>query len=108
MADASACPPQDPCLLYGLPETEVARLAMWIRIDALVATLRPRAQTEGVPEVSLPTVDEAEAKLRQIDARAACNPALDDERVLTRAETVIRLFSWIQGRNPEPCPPPLQ
>jgi hypothetical protein len=108
MADASACPPQDPCLLYGLPETEVARLAMWIRIDALVATLRPRAQTEGVPEVSLPTVDEAEAKLRQIGARAACNPALDDERVLTRAETVIRLFSWIQGRNPEPCPPPLQ
>jgi hypothetical protein len=109
MGDASACPPQDPCLLYGLPETEIARLAVWIRIDSLVATLRPRAaQAEGVPEVSLPTVDEAEAKLREIGARAACNPNLDDDRVLTRAETVIRLFSWIQGRNPEPCPPPIQ
>ena len=108
MSDTSACPPQDACLLFGLPETEIARLAVWIRIDALVATLRPRSQTEGVPDVSLPTVDEAEAKLRQIGARGACNPALDDDRVLTRAETVIRLFSWIQGRNPEPCPPPIQ
>ena len=50
MSDASACPPQDACLLYGLPETEIARLAIWIRIDALVATLRPGGQTEGVPE----------------------------------------------------------
>ena len=91
-----------------MPETEIARLAIWIRIDALVATLWPRAETEGVPDVALPTVDEAEDKLRQIGARGACNVALDDDRVLTRAETVIRLFSWIQGRNPEPCPPPLQ
>jgi hypothetical protein len=81
---------------------------VWVRIDALVATLRPHAQTEGVPDVSLPTVDEAEAKLRDIGARAACNPSLDDDRVLTRAETAIRLVSWIQGRNPEPCPPPVQ
>lgn len=108
MSDTSACPPLDPCLLYGLPETEIARLAIWVRIDALVATLRPRTQTEGVPDVFLPTVDEAEAKLRQIGARAACNPALDDDRVLTRGETVIRLVSWIQGRNPEPCPAPVQ
>jgi hypothetical protein len=108
IGDASACPPPDPCLLYGLPETEIARLAIWIRIDALVATLRPRAETEGVPVVALPTVDEAEDKLRQVGARGTCNAALDDDRVLTRAETVIRLFSWIQGRNPEPCPTPLQ
>ena len=108
MSDTSACPPLDPCLLYGLPETEIARVAVWIRIDALVATLRPRAQTEGVPEVFLPTAEEAEAKLREIGALAACNPSLDDDRVLTRAETVIRLVSWVQGRSPEPCPPPVQ
>ena len=52
MSDASACPPQDACLLYGLPETEIARLAIWIRIDALVATLRPGGQTEGVPSLA--------------------------------------------------------
>ena len=68
-----------------------------------MATLRPRAETEGVPDVALPTVDEAEDKLRQIGARGACNAALDDDRVPTRAETVILLFSWIQGRNPGPA-----
>ena len=72
-----------------------------------MATLRPRAETEGA-DVALPTVDEAEDKLRQIGARGACNAALDDDRALTRAETVILLSSWIQGRKSEPCPPPLQ
>ena len=47
IGDASACPPQDACLLYGLPETEIARLAIWIRIDALVATLRPGGRDRG-------------------------------------------------------------
>ncbi len=108
MADTSACPPVDPCLLYGLTETDIARLAMWVRIDALVSTLRPRSQPEGLPDVVLPTADEAEAQLREIGARAGCNPSLDNDRVLTRAETVIRLVSWIQGRNPESCPPPVQ
>jgi murein DD-endopeptidase MepM/ murein hydrolase activator NlpD len=108
MSDTSACPPLDPCLLYGLPETELARLAIWIRIDALVATLRPRTQTEGVPDVFLPTAEEAEAKLREIGALAACSPNLDADRVLTRAETVVRLVAWIEGRSPDSCPPPVQ
>jgi hypothetical protein len=104
----ATCPPIDTCLLFGVPEGEIARLAMWVRIDALVATLRPKAVLEGEPEVFLPTADEAESRLLEIGARAACNPALDGGRVLTRAETVVRLVSWIQGAKPEPCPPPGQ
>jgi len=103
---ALGCEPVDECLLVGLPETEVARIAMWIRIDALVATLRPPSpQEEGAPQVFLLTAEEAEARLRAIGARQACNPALDGRRLLTRAETMIRLVSWIQGTNPEPCSP---
>ncbi|MGH8944389.1 MAG: M23 family metallopeptidase [Acidimicrobiia bacterium] len=108
LTDTSACPPLDPCLFLGLTEADVARLAVWVRIDSLVSTLRPRSETEGVPEVFVPTAQEAEAKLREMGARAACNPSLDNDRVLTRAETVVRLVSWIQGRNPESCPPPVQ
>lgn len=108
VVERSACPPMDTCLLHGMPETEIARLAMWIRIDALVSTLRPQQPQEGAPEVFLPTVDEAELRLHEIEARGACNPALDAARVLTRAETVQRLVSWVGGTNPEPCPPPPQ
>ncbi len=107
--DTPGCPPRDTCAVYGLPETEIARLAVWIRIDALVSTLRPHTSAkEGTPEVFLPTVDEAEARLREIGSRAACNPALDGGHVLTRSDIVLRLVSWLQAANPEPCPPPLQ
>ena len=68
-----------------------------------MATLRPRAETEGVPDVALPTVDEAEDKLRQIGARGACNAALDDDRALTRAETVISCLRGSRAGNPSPA-----
>lgn len=107
--DTPGCPSRDACAVYGLPETEIARLAVWIRIDALVSTLRPHTSArEGTPEVFLPTVDEADARLREIGSRAACNPALDGGHVLTRSDIVLRLVSWLHASNPEPCPPPLQ
>jgi hypothetical protein len=82
----------------------VARIAMWVRIDALVATLRPSsAQTEGIPQVILLSAEESETRLRAVGAIEACNPPLDDRRLLTRAETVIHLVSWIRGDNPQPC-----
>jgi murein DD-endopeptidase MepM/ murein hydrolase activator NlpD len=103
---ALGCEPGEECLQLGLPETEVARIAMWVRIDALVATLLPSsAQTEGIPQVMLLSAEESEARLRAIGAIGACNPPLDDRRLLTRAETVIHLVSWIRGDNPEPCSP---
>jgi hypothetical protein len=101
---ALGCEPGEECLQRGLPETEVARIAMWVRIDALVATLRPSsAQTEGIPQVILLSAEESETRLRAVGAIEACNPPLDDRRLLTRAETVIHLVSWIRGDNPQPC-----
>ncbi len=102
------CPPVDTCLLHGLTEADIARLAIWVRIDALVATLRSNVGPEDVREVFLPTAEEADAKLRDIGARAACNPPLDQARVLTRDEAVHRMVSWMSGQNPQPCPPPGQ
>ena len=98
------CEPLNECLQSGLPETELARIAVWIRLDALVATLLTSPPVEGAPVVFLPSAQEADARLRAIGAREACNPPLDDQRLLTRAETMVRLVSWIQGANPEPCP----
>jgi hypothetical protein len=100
---ALGCEPVETCLQVGLPETEVARIAIWIRTDALVATLRSSPAPEGVPEVFLLSTGEAEARLRSMGALEACNPPLDGERLLTRAETILRLVAWVQGTNPEPC-----
>ena len=102
---ALGCERVEACLQVGLPETEVARIAIWIRTDALVATLRPSPAPEGVPEVFLLSPGEAEARLRSMGALEACNPPLDGERLLTRAETMLRLVAWVQGTNPEPCSP---
>jgi hypothetical protein len=98
-----ACPPDD-CALEGVTEGDVARLAMWVRIDALVDTLRPQTPSEGRREVLLPAAGEADAMLRDLGARDYCNPPLDHGRVLTRAEAVTRLVAWLSGANPEPCP----
>jgi hypothetical protein len=103
---APACPPVEDChLLQGLTEADLARLAIWIRIDALVSTLRPRVASEDVRDVLLPTVEEAEAKLRDTGARRVCDPPLDQVRVLTRDEAVQRLVAWMSERIPDPCPP---
>ncbi|MGH8870732.1 MAG: M23 family metallopeptidase [Acidimicrobiia bacterium] len=105
---APGCERVDACVLLGLPETEIARLAMWVRTDALVASLRSSPPVEGVPVILLLSAEEAESLIRTIGAREACNPPLDDQRLLTRAETLIRLVSWARGTNPEPCLPPAQ
>lgn len=105
---APGCERLDACVVFGLPETEIARLAMWVRTDALVASLRPSPPGEGVPEIRLLSAERAESLIRIIGAREACNPPLDGRRLLTRAETLIRLVSWARGIDPEPCPPPAQ
>ncbi|HEX6145230.1 MAG TPA: M23 family metallopeptidase [Acidimicrobiia bacterium] len=102
---ALGCEPDETCLQIGLTEAELARIAMWVRIDAMVATLLPAQPAEGSPRVFLLSAEEAEARLRSIGAVEECKPPLDGERLLTRAETAIRLVSWMRGVDPEPCPP---
>ncbi|HSK07366.1 MAG TPA: M23 family metallopeptidase [Acidimicrobiia bacterium] len=102
---ALGCAPVESCVQIGLTEVELARIAMWVRIDAMVATLLPAPPAEGSPRVFLLSAEEAEARLRSIGALEACKPPLDGETLLTRAETAIRLISWVRGADPEPCPP---
>lgn len=98
------CPPTEGCaLLEGLTEADVARLAIWIRIDSLVSTLRPKLASEDTREVMLPSPEDADLQLRANGARDYCNPPLDQVRVLTREEAVVRLAAWIAGDNPHPC-----
>ncbi len=94
--------------IIGYTETELARLAMWVSTDLLVTSLRSAAAPEDQPDVLLLSPAEAELRLHTIGARDTCNPPLDGVRLLTRAETVVRLVSWIRGINPEPCRPETQ
>jgi hypothetical protein len=99
-----ACPPGEDCpLLSGLTEADVASLAVWIRIDALVSTLRPKTATEDTRDVMLPSPADAETQLRNIRAREFCNPPLDEVQVLTRGQAAHLLANWLSGVNPEPC-----
>lgn len=100
-----ACPPAEDCpTLVGLTEADVASLAVWIRIDALVSTLRPKLASEDTRDVMLPSPEDADTQLRDIGARDYCNPPLDRVQVLTRGEAVQHLAAWLAGKNPEPCP----
>jgi hypothetical protein len=101
----AACPPIEDCLLHGLTEADVARLVIWIRIDALVSTLRPEMAAEDTRDVVLPSPEEADARLRALGVRAACEPPLDQERILSREEVVDRFVAWISGEPAGPCPP---
>ncbi len=104
---ALGCEPMAECLDYGIPSTELARLAAWVRIDILVTSLLPEnPEIEGgMPTVSLPSAADAEARLRSEGAIGACNPTLDDQLLLTREQALISLVSWMDGVNPEPCSP---
>jgi len=105
LALALGCEPIGECLDYGLPETSLARLAAWVRIETMVVSLLPDnpGPDDESPIISLPSAADAETRLRAEGAIEACNPPLDGDRLLTRQETMIRLVSWIRGLNPEPC-----
>jgi hypothetical protein len=102
---ALGCEPIGECLDYGLPETLLARLAAWVRIETMVSDLLPDnpGPDDELPTINLPSAADAETRLRAEGAIEACNPPLDGNRLLTRQETMIRLVSWGSGLNPEPC-----
>jgi len=101
----SGCTPDEDCVDYGVPETELARIAAWARIDSMVRTLLPEsAATAGAPPtINLPSAVDAELRLRTEGAIQACNPALDDQRLVDREEALTLLVGWVRGLNPEPC-----
>jgi hypothetical protein len=104
------CNPFEECFEYGIPATEVARVAAWARIDNLVASLLPenRGFDDSRPIINLPSADDAEKRLRAESAIGECNPPLNADHLLTRAEALTLLASWVRGSNPEPCSEAIQ
>jgi hypothetical protein len=104
------CQSMDGCLSHGLPATELARLAAWVRIESMVTSLLPKgAELEnGAPVINLPAAEEAEARLRADGAIASCVPHLDDQQLLTREEALRLLLTWVGGGNPQSCSDGLQ
>jgi hypothetical protein len=105
------CEPLSDCLDFGIPETELARIAVWARVESLIPD--PPFDAPGLSAVPglesaaatwLPSAVEAEAALRSDGGLDSCNGLLDDERLLTREEALTRMAAWVRGFNPYPCP----
>jgi hypothetical protein len=104
LEEVLGCAPISECLDFGVPESELARLAVWVRLDEAVTSALPVAPAfENNPAVSLPSPESAETWLRKDGLRGECNPALDGTELVTRAETLVLLTAWLQGSNPDPC-----
>jgi hypothetical protein len=102
---AVGCNQFEECFEFGIPATDVARVAAWARIDSLVASLLPKVRgfEASRPVVNLPSADDAEKRLRAEGAIGECNSPLDNHHLLTREEALTLLASWVLGANPEPC-----
>ncbi len=106
----SGCAQSEECFVFGVPESDIARLAAWARIEAMVASLLPKTSPIESPStiVNLPSVSEAESRLRAEGLLGDCHRGLDDHQLASRQTTVGFLSSWLQGIDPEPCPDPDQ
>ncbi len=108
-AGAPGCTAGEECFEAGIPESEIARVAAWAWIQSMVATLLPKEiGLEGEPTVNLPSVADAEVRLRAEGLIGDCSSELDSRQLASREQTVNLLSSWLQGLNPEPCPDPDQ
>jgi hypothetical protein len=104
LEEAFGCAPIEECLDFGIVETDIARLAAWARLDAVVSEVLPQDPFfESAPTVRLPTAGDAEARLREDGMLGECNPPLDDTGLVSRDRALLLLVSWIQGVNPESC-----
>ncbi len=106
---AQGCTAAEECFHFGIPESEIARVAAWARIQSMVATLLPpKPGLDGSPTVNLPSPADAETRLRAEGLIGECATELDSRQLASREQTVNLLSSWLQGLNPEPCLDPDQ
>jgi hypothetical protein len=92
------CPTPDPCLEFGVTESDLARVAAWAlyRIHNPVIT-NPEVASELDQLEILPAAAEAEAQLRDSGLIGECRPPLDGEQLLDRESALISLFRWVVG-----------
>ncbi len=109
LEEAFGCVEVEECFAFGISEGDVARMAAWVRIHALVVTLLPKSATvEGAPTIHLPSADDAMTRLRAENLVSDCTMDLEDRALASRERTVTLLTSWLQGFDPAPCVDPDQ
>jgi len=98
IGELMGCQTLEPCLAFGIPESELARIAAWA-LDRLQrgATTNPEVVIEMGQLETLPSTGEAEHQLRTSGLIGWCRPPLDHEQLLTREIAVTSLVRWIVG-----------
>ncbi len=92
------CSTQEPCLEFGVTESDLARAAAWALDEIESADItNPEVATELDQLEMLPPAAEAETQLRDSGLLGACRPPLDTEQLLTREQVLISLVRWVVG-----------
>lgn len=104
LSELMGCVETEPCLAFGIPETEVARLAAWALSKPQPADLTSPELVNTVGALGvLPDADEAETLLRNAGVLGECRPPLDDQRLINRGEALANLLRWIHGPTIADC-----
>jgi len=96
IGELMGCPTPEPCLDFGFPESELARIAVWA-VDRLQSgvTTYPGVVIEMGQLETLAPAGEAEDRLRESGLLGECRPPLDHDHLLTRASVVTSLIRWV-------------
>lgn len=92
------CLTSEPCLEFGVTETDLARVAAWALDRVPNAAIKNPEVVIGLDQLeTYPTAEEAEAQLRADGLVGDCRPPLDDEQLVTRESALISLVRWVVG-----------
>nr|MDP9494834.1 M23 family metallopeptidase [Actinomycetota bacterium] len=96
IGELMGCLTPEPCLDFGVPESELARIAVWA-VDRLQSsvTIYPSVVIEMGQLETLPSAGDAEAQLRASGLLGECRPPLDHDHLLSRESVVSSLIHWI-------------
>jgi hypothetical protein len=98
IGELMGCLTPEPCLAFGVPESELARIAAWA-LDHIQSGAAPDA--EFVSDMgqldTLPSAAEAEQQLRAKGLIGACWPPLDHDQLATREQVLTNLVRWVTG-----------
>ena len=98
IGELMGCQTPEPCLAFGIPESELARIAAWaLDRPHIGPTTNPEVVIEMGQLATLPTPAAAEEKLRASGLIGACRPPLDHERLVTRETALASLVRWVLG-----------
>jgi hypothetical protein len=96
--EAMGCPTPEPCLDFGITESDLARIAAWVtdRLNDGV-TGDPDTAIDPARIGTLPSAEDAVADLKASGLIEACRPPLDNERLLSRERAFNSLVRWVIG-----------